>query len=360
MEQINNIINFFKNITQQQLIDIAIAIIIVGVFVILSPAISYLIIKMFKFKEKDRKKITNNPFYKPLKALLICIGVYIGILVINPPAEVITICKQVINIVIICIIAKGLVNFVDPKEGIVKKLKNNNIPDDNKTKTVANFTSKILKYIIYIGAGLLILAVFGINPSSLIAGLGVGSAVVALAAQEFVSNLISGFSIMADKPFLVGDWISVGTDEGEVVELTFRCTKIKTSDNSVVTIQNSVFTTNNVINYSRMKQRRYAMDIKLPLETNADKVDKIVNRIRFVLDNNKDVIQGTQRVYFNTIESDGINININMYTKIINYTEYLDFRQKINEDILKILESEKINIAYPGQNVYVHNKEENT
>lgn len=356
MEQINNIIDFFKNITEQQILDIGIALIIVLVFVILSPAISYLIIKMFKFREKDREKIKNNPFYKPLKALFISIGIYIGVLVINPPAQALTICKQVLDIAIICIIAKGLVNFVDPKKGIVKKLRNDDLPDGNKT--VANFTSKILKYVIYIGAGLLILAVFGINPSSLIAGLGIGSAVVALAAQDFVKNLISGFSIMSDKPFLVGDWIAVGTNEGEVVEISFRCTKIKTSDNSVVTIQNSTFTTNNVINWSRMTQRRYALNIKLPLETNSDKIEKIVNRIKFILDNNKDVVEGTAEVFFNTIELDGVNITIYMYTEIIGYNDYLAFRQKVNEDIIKILEAEKVSIAYPGQNVYVHQVEE--
>lgn len=336
--------------------DIGIALIIVAICVILSPIISFLIIKMFKFREKDRIKIKNSPFYKPLKALFISIGVYIGVLVINPSKEVLTICNQVLDISIICIIAKGLVNFVDPKKGIVKKLRNDDLPDGNKT--VANFTSKILKYVIYIGAGLLILAVFGINPSSLIAGLGIGSAVVALAAQDFVKNLISGFSIMSDKPFLVGDWIAVGLNEGEVVEISFRCTKIKTSDNSIVTIQNSTFTTNNVINWSRMTQRRYALNIKLPLETNSDKIEKIVNRIKFILDNNKDVVEGTAEAFFNTIELDGVNIAIYMYTEIIGYNDYLAFRQKVNEDIMKILEAEKVSIAYPGQNVYVHQVEE--
>lgn len=357
MEQINNIINFFKNITEQQLVDVAIALIIIGGFVILSPVISYIIIKMFKFKEKDRKKIKSNPFYKTLKALFICIGVYIGVLVVNPPADILTICKQILDISIICIIAKGLVNLVDSKHGIVKKLRNDDLPDGNKT--VANFTSKILKYVIYIGAGLLVLAVFGINPSSLIAGLGIGSAVVALAAQDFVKNLISGFSIMSDKPFLVGDWIAVDTNEGEVIEITFRCTKIRTSDNSIVTIQNSIFTTNNVINWSRLKQRRYTFNIKLPLETNSDKIEKIVNRIKFVLDNNENVVKNTAQVHFNTIETTGINIYINMYTEIVNYEKYLAFRQRVNGDILKILESEKVNIAYPGQNVYVHQIEKN-
>ena len=356
MEQINSVINFFKNITSQQITDIGIAIAIIIFFIILSPILSYFIIKMFKFKEKDKLKIKNSPFYISIKLLFICIGIYLGILIINPREDIMIICKRILNIAIICIVAKGLVNFVDPKKGIVRKLRNDNMPDGNKT--VASFTSKILKYIIYIGAGLLILAVFDINPSSLIAGLGVMSAALALAAQDFVKNLISGFSILSDRPFLVGDWISVGINEGEVIEISFRCTKIKTSDNSIVTIQNSVFTTTNVINWSRMKQRRYLLNIKLPLETNLDKIEKVIGRIKFVLNNNENVDKETIQVHFNTIELDAINIIIYMYTDIIAYSNYLEFREKVNKDILKVLESENIKMAYPGQNVYVHHVED--
>ena len=198
MEQINSFVKFFQEITQNKLVDWAIALITFIIFVLLSPLLSYIIVRMFKFKEKDKKKIKNNAFYKPLKALFITIGVYIGVLIINPEQQIMLRCQQILKITLICILAKALINLVDPKYGVVKKLRNNDMPDGNKT--VASFTSKILKYIIYIGACLLILAVFGINPSSLIAGLGVGSAVVALAAQDFVKNLISGFSIICFSP----------------------------------------------------------------------------------------------------------------------------------------------------------------
>lgn len=356
MEIINNITSFFTSITTEQLIDIGIAAGVILFSIIIAPIVSYLLIKMFNIKEKNKSKIKKSPLYTIIKELIVCIGIYIGILVINPPQDVLNICKKGFQIIIICIIAKGLVEFVDPKKGIVRKMRDDNKPDGNKT--VASFTSKILKYVIYIGAGLLILTVFDINPSSLIAGLGVGSAVVALAAQDFVKNLISGFSLMSDKPFLVGDWIEVGTHQGTVIEISFRCTKIQTSDNTIVTIQNSVFTTTNVINYSRMKQRRYLLNIKLPLETNVDQMERITNKIKFVLNNNEDVDKETIQVHFDTIGLDAMNIVIYMYTDIINYADYLVFRQGVNEQILKVLESENVKMAYPGQNVYVHQVEE--
>ena len=143
MEQINEFVDFFKNITSDQLLDIGIAVAVIIFFIILSPIVAYLIIKMFKIKEKDKLKIKNSPFYKSIKLLFICIGIYIGILIINPRQDIMLICKRILNIAIICIVAKGLVNFVDPKKGIVRKLRNDEMPDGNRT--VANFTSKILK-----------------------------------------------------------------------------------------------------------------------------------------------------------------------------------------------------------------------
>src|SRR5699024_285956 len=103
---------------------------------------------------------------------------------------------------------------------------------------------------------------------------------------------------------------------------------------------------------------RYLLNIKLPLETNSGKVEKIISRIKFVLNNNDDVDKETIQVNFNTIELDGINLIVCMYTDIVAYGDYLAFREKVNEDILKVLESENVKITYPGQNVYVHQVEE--
>jgi MscS family membrane protein len=363
MDTINGIIDFFRNITQNQIIDYGIALAIIFVFFIISRFLSYLIIKMFKFREKDKEVIKSNAFYKPLKSLFIIIGVYIAVMIVKLPQNIMDICTKIFKIILILIASNAAVNFVDPKKGIVKKLRDEDKIDGNKT--MASFTSRVLRVIIYIITVFLILYVFGIDLSGLVTSLGVVSAVVVLAAQDIAKDIMSGISIISDKPFLVGDWIAVGVNEGEVLEISFRSTKIKTSDNSIVTIQNSIFTTNNVINWSRLKQRRFLLNLKLPLETNSDKIDRIINRIKFVLHNNEDVDQKTIQVHFDTIGLDNININIYLYTDIIAYTEFLSFKERINRDILKVLESEEIKMAYPGQNVYVHhvddseNKKEN-
>lgn len=351
MQQINELINFFKNITQEQIVDILIAVIVITLFCIFSSTLSYLIIKIFMRKEKDKQKIKSNAFYLPLRTLFIFVGIHIGICLIQLPTDIMEIWRKILKIVIICIVAKGLVNLVDPKSEIAKKIGRKD--RSNQEKTVANFTGRILKYIIYLFAAFCILMVFNYDVSGLVAGLGISGAIVALAAQDFVKSLISGFSILADKPFLVGDWIEVGIYQGTVTDISFRCTKIKTSDNSVITIQNSALTASSIINWSRMKQRRYILNLKLPLETNADSIETIVNRIRFVLQTNEEIVPETIQVHFDSIMIDGVNINIYMYTNIIDYIQFLEFKQTVNEQILKVLESENIKLAYPGQNIYL-------
>ena len=83
-------------------------------------------------------------------------------------------------------------------------------------------------------------------------------------------------------------------------------------------------------------------------------MERVINKLKYTLISNEDVDKESVQVYFDTIGLDSMNIVIYMYTDILDYTKYLEFRQKINEQILKVLEDEKIKMAYPGQNVYVH------
>ena len=182
MEQINSIIQFFQNMTQEKIIDILIAVVIVIVFCLLSSFLSYLIIKIFKWKEKDKKKIKENAFYHPLKAGFILLGIYLGILILNLPNDVMQVIYKILKIALICLAAKGIANIFAPNSILMQKIEKSSKVGGNQT--LVNFLSKLSKAIVYIGAGILILAEFNINLNGLIAGLGLGSVVIALAAQD--------------------------------------------------------------------------------------------------------------------------------------------------------------------------------
>ena len=357
MQHLNDLINYFKNITEQKLVDITIASIVIILFWLLSTVFSYCVIKIFMKGEKDKEKIKSNGFYLPIQILFGCIGIYVAVYILELPVTVIEAWKKIFKIILICVIASGLVNVVDPKSDIAKRFRKKNYT--NKDKTIANFTGRILKYVIYISAGFLILTEFNFDVSGLVAGLGIGGAVIALAAQDFVKGLIAGMSILSDKPFLVGDWIEIGSEQGTVIDITFRSTKIRTNFNTIVTLPNSMITSATVINWSRLKQRRYELNLKLPLETNSDVIETVINRIKFVLQEEESIVPGSIHVNFTEIGGQGNNINIYMYTTITIFDDYLHFKQIVNDKILKVLESENVKASYPGQNIYMMNREKN-
>jgi len=99
---------------------------------------------------------------------------------------------------------------------------------------------------------IILLGHFGIEPSALVATLGIGTLAVALAAQETLSDMISGFMIMIDQPFVVGDRVQIMDIDtwGDVTEIGLRSTRILTRDNRLVSIPNSVIGKGLVVNYS--------------------------------------------------------------------------------------------------------------
>ena len=110
MEVINSVINYFKNISTEQILTMFIAIVIVILFCLLSSLIAYGIIKIFKWKSKG-KEIRENSLYKPLKSVIIWIGLHIAVLTLGLPNNLTAICNKIFRIGIIIILAVGIANI---------------------------------------------------------------------------------------------------------------------------------------------------------------------------------------------------------------------------------------------------------
>ena len=260
----------------------------------------------------------------------------------------------IFRIGIIIILAVGIANIFSPDSKIFKKIANHRRIKGNQT--LVNFISKVTKGIIYVIAVFLVMTELNFNLSGLIAGLGLGGVIVALAAQDIAKNLFGGMAIILDKPFSVGDWIQTTNYSGTVEDITFRSTRLRMTDNTVVTIQNSTLSNEPVINYARLPMRRYSTTLNLALETNSDVVENIIGKLRFALSNTEGVIVSGLMVYFKNISEDGIEIGIFFNTNIVSYNEYLEFCEQINLLLLKVLESENVKLTYPTQKVYVADK----
>ena len=344
MEQIEELI---KNISEVQIIDIVIAIGIIIFFRIFSSSMSYMIIRMFKFKVKNKNKIKENAFYNPLRIFFILLGFYLGILFLKKPLNIddsiMAIVTIIFKIVSIIEFAHGLAKSFTPDSKISKKMKerlNKNVED-----SMFDFILKGVRVIIYIIAGFIVITQLGINLNGLIAGLGISGVIITLAAQDTAKNLIGGIVIVIDKPFIVGDWIQMDKYEGTVEDITFRSTRIRTFENSVVNIPNSVISGGAVINWSKMEKRRYRTTLSVATDTPMDILEEFKKEVKKLLISREAIDDDSIIVKFDEITGSGLKILISSYTNSVDYASYLTEKENINYKIMKILKEKNIKLV---------------
>ena len=346
MKFLNEILDFFKNLTIENAVDIGIGLAIIVIFKIISSPIAYMIVKMFKFKVKDKNKIKNNGFYKPLKSFFVILGIYIGFMVLKLPADIFAVITKIFKICVILLATKGFSNLFDSNSESFAKLREKLNFDGNDT--TINFFSKVAKALIYIIAGFILITELGYNLGGLATGLGISSVVIALAAQDIAKSFLAGISIISDRPFEIGDYITVGDLSGTVEDITFRTTRIRNADDQVIVLPNSVLTDNNIINSSKRDCRRFRIVLTLELDTPLEKVTQLTENIKLALTTHPQVINETVKVFFETISADGIDLSIDLKTSALEYVDYLKFKEEINYTLLDMVNQAKIGLAYPS------------
>ena len=351
MKFLNEILDFFKNLTIENAVDIGIGLAIIVIFKIISSPIAYMIVKMFKFKVKDKNKIKNNGFYKPLKSFFVILGIYIGFMVLKLPADIFAVITKIFKICVILLATKGFSNLFDSNSESFAKLREKLNFDGNDT--TINFFSKVAKALIYIIAGFILITELGYNLGGLATGLGISSVVIALAAQDIAKSFLAGISIISDRPFEIGDYITVGDLSGTVEDITFRTTRIRNADDQVIVLPNSVLTDNNIINSSKRDCRRLRIVLTLELDTPLGKVTQLTENIKLALTTHPQVINETVKVFFETISADGIDLSIDLKTSALEYIDYLKFKEEINYTLLDMVNQAKIGLAYPSQSIYL-------
>lgn len=104
--------------------------------------------------------------------------------------------------------------------------------------------------VILVAAAYILGAIWKIDLSQIATAAGVSSLVIALALQDTLSNLVSGFLLILESPFKVGDWIKVGQTEGEVIEINWRAVRLKTRERDVIVIPNGNLGKDTIQNYT--------------------------------------------------------------------------------------------------------------
>lgn len=155
--------------------------------------------------------------------------------------------------------------------------KHKNKVKDKRKDTIISLCKNLFKYIIMIFVVLGILNVYGVDTTSIIASLGIFAAVIGLAFQDILKDLLAGVTIIFDNKYAVGDTVEINGFTGVVTSLGLRTTKIRAFSGEVKCIGNSSF--NEVTNYN-LADADLFIKLNVAYNTDIDKLEKVLNSMK--------------------------------------------------------------------------------
>lgn len=219
-----------------------------------------------------------------------------------------------------------------------------------RSKTAFPMLKKLIIVILWIITLGVLLGHFGVDPTGLVAGLGIGGLAFALAAQDVLANIFGGAAVVSSKPFVVGDRIQVEGYDGFVKELSIRTTTLETFDGTHVVIPNSKIANASLENISREKKRRVKQVLGLEYSTSLAKIEKAKKILAKIVKENKST-QDDSLIHF--IGFNDSSLDLQLIYWIENLDMILQAKDEINTEIKKEFAKAKIEFAYPSQTLYV-------
>ncbi len=339
---------FYGNTVSQWLI----ALLIIVASVIIGRSI-YWLIKNFvrKITSRSKTKLDNiiiDMIEQPLVFAIILAGIWFGLSTLTFNQTITEWIPKAYYILIIFNVAWLITRLLDSL--IIEYL----VPVTQETKTdldehLLPIARKGLKAIIWIIAVIVAINNAGYEVGPLLAGLGIGGLAFALAAQDTVSNLFGGFTVLTDKPFKINDRVKIAGFDGTVKEIGIRSSRLVTLEGRMVTIPNSNFTKNPIENISSEPSRKVVLNLGLTYDTDDKQMELAMNLLKEIAANNENV-EDNVLTGFNGFGDFSLNIIYIYYIK--KDSDILETQTQMNLEILRRFNENHLEFAFPSQTIY--------
>ncbi|MGZ3655993.1 MAG: mechanosensitive ion channel family protein [Bdellovibrionota bacterium] len=194
---------------------------------------------------------------------------------------------------------------------------------------------------------LLLLANYDVNISALVAGLGVGGVAVALALQSILGDLFASLAIVLDRPFVIGDSITVNGFSGTVERIGLKTSHLRSVTGEQLVFSNSDLLKNVVKNYKRMERRRVTFTFGLEYETPPERLDRARELVKWAVETQKLVT--FDRCHLSTLSASSLDFEVVYWMETSDYTAYVNAHHAILVHLLGVFAEEKLQFAYPHQ-----------
>jgi MscS family membrane protein len=213
--------------------------------------------------------------------------------------------------------------------------------------------TRALHAVIFIIAIFSILNLFKVNVTALIAGISIGGLAIALAAQDTIKNLFGSFTIFFDKPFQIGDAVSFAGVDGSVEEVGFRSTRIRTFENSLVSVPNGKIADMVIDNYGLRIYRRYKTMITIAYGTPPHLIEQFVEGLRELVAHHPATRKDGVQIYLNGMSASSLDILFYIFFEVEDWTSELKAKHELLMAILQLADKLGIRFAYPTSTVHI-------
>lgn len=201
---------------------------------------------------------------------------------------------------------------------------------------------------------LLVLDNLGVNVTALITGLGIGGVAVALAVQNVLGDVFAALSIVLDKPFVLGDFITVGTEMGTVEQIGVKTTRVRSLSGEQIIFSNAELLGSRIRNYKRMEERRVQFRFGVLYSTPPETLEQLPRIAReAVLAQDK---VRFDRAHFATLGDSAFELEVVYYVLSPDYNLYMDIQQSINLILVRKLAEAGVEFAFPTRTLHIQGR----
>jgi len=225
--------------------------------------------------------------------------------------------------------------------------------DSPSARHLFTIGANLLKGIIAALGGLAMLAAFGFQVTTVLAGLGIGGLALAFGAQKTVENLFGSVALAVDQPFRVGDFVRVGDFTGTVEDIGLRSTRFRTPDRTLISIPNGALADQRLESLAERDRMRLAAVIGLEYRTTRDQMEQVLAGFRAVLESHPRIWPETIIVAFTQLGASSLDIEVVAWFRTESPIEFNRFRQEVLLEFMRVVEQAGTSFAFPTRTVHL-------
>jgi MscS family membrane protein len=214
--------------------------------------------------------------------------------------------------------------------------------DTRAERLLVPVTRKLVRFVIVVAGAVIALGTFGVNVAGLLATVGIGGLAVALAAKNSVENVFGSLTILFDMPFALGDWVKINNVEGIVEEINLRSTRIRTFDDSIVTLPNSNLISSSVENFGARRARRQRIVFRVHYDTPPDRIERFLEVVRAHLHDHPQVDDRRTVVELNEMNEPSLGVLVQCFFEADTFREEQRMRSELMMAILKLAREQNV------------------